>query len=317
MNSTHHAFSSHANSTNSSRPGLVLPKVSYSMAVTWVSLTMTMTFAGTVTIILLLTATIRYRSLRAGAGRLIAHLLCIDFFICGITTPGYMLIIFLDLVGIPYTINCTAWVTIRMLSINVQYWASMVLAVNRLVAIALPHHYKVWTRRSVMLAMMGMCWVIAIAINLPPLFGHAYSLGKYPPLMSCTMKPLDDMLFPIISSIGSHIPIATLSVVYIFIALYTIRLKNAVNSGKQMVRRIKVARMLFVSFAFYFICFLPMTVLPPFFPKIIFTMPVVMLWLIALQILGFSSSPFIFLLMNDEYRKSLRALFGGQSIHPR
>ncbi|XP_055340581.1 adenosine receptor A3-like [Paramacrobiotus metropolitanus] len=281
----------HMNATNSSRPGNVLAKVPYSTAVAWVSITMTMTMAATVTIILLLTATLRYHNLRAGAGRLIAHLLFIDFFICGFTTPGYMIIIFLDLVGIKYTINCTAWVTIRLISTHVQYLASMFLAINRLVAITMPHRYKWWTRRPVMFATMALSWFISISVNIPPLFGYAVALGKYPPLMSCTVKPLEDKVFIVTSSIGSHIPIATLCVIYIFIAVYTIRLKNSVHSGKQMLRRIKVARMLFVSFAFYFVCFLPMSVMPPFFPKIIFTMPAVMLWLIALQILGFSSSP--------------------------
>ncbi|XP_055336590.1 red-sensitive opsin-like [Paramacrobiotus metropolitanus] len=283
----------------------------------WFGFNISCASVSSILIILLLVVIFRTESLRHGSGLLIAHLLFVNFLICGFTQPTYLIGIFLKVNNPqePIHLNCTAFMYIHLSLFRTECFASLSMAINRFFAIVLPHYYHWMMKKSTVIAIIVMSWVCGFLIYSPTIFGIGQTYGKFPPFYSCGSRSNGDSVLPHLAVFGTYIPLGTLGFLYLVIALSILCNRDA-SRNQRMQKRITIAKMLCSSFVFYVCCFVPMTVGASFFPLVVFRRPEVLMWLVALQMLGYSGHPVVFLTLNKDYRKACRNLFGKAHIGP-
>ncbi|XP_055340578.1 adenosine receptor A3-like [Paramacrobiotus metropolitanus] len=271
---------------------------------------MTFSYIGGLLTVFLFVALLQRQSSKSRSGFLIEHLLLVDFVICAIIQPTYLVNAFLDATvpGRQTLFHCIVFTTIRFTTYYTQYWAQLTLAVNRLIAVSFPKMYKTWTKRHLLISAIVFCWLVGIACNIPPFFGFGYTISNhFPPLNTCSTKPASRGNMVVMSSVGIYVPMVLVGVIYIFIWIHS-KVMSRTSGRLALERRMKVAKMLFASFVFYLLLFLPMAIAPTFFPTIRYTRPEVLVWLNTLQALGFGSNSMIFLVLNDNYRKHFQLM---------
>ncbi|XP_055329950.1 QRFP-like peptide receptor [Paramacrobiotus metropolitanus] len=286
-----------------------LPKPPYPVLLTWLILGVTLAILSALLSGLLILVILRSPALRRGAGAIIAFSLTINAVLSGILQPVYFLQVFFVQTDRPLNLHCGVYMLLRLSFIYTEYWTSLVLALNRLVAIAVPHMYRRLIRPPVLVVAMGVSVTVPLLVNMPTLYNTIYLSGRFPPLMACTMKPLNDTLMIINATVGTYFPITSLGVIYVFIAGYVL-LRKVTDAGRRMARRVAVAKMLFISYLIYVVCFLPVTILATFYPFILFRSPQMMMWMVMIQLVGFAAAPVIYLVMNEEYRNCISVLCG-------
>lgn len=147
-------------------------------------------------------------------------------------------------------------------------------------------------------------WVIAYICNLFLFFGFGGSYRSTKPWGSCGIRPLpSSRVYPIVTAVCVTIPFclegAIYSVIFISDRVRTFRRHNQVHNqltvdtagAQRFMRRYKIAKMLFVAYVWYCVCFLPAPIASSLFPKMYSTDPVCQIFTRALLLCGYATTP--------------------------
>ena len=168
-------------------------------------------------------------------------------------------------------------------------WCDASLAVNRIIALYFPYHYKAWSSKWANLAMITGFWIISLSVSLPfplRLDGAKMFLN---PLGLCSVN-LGHGNFAIASpAIVTFIPyaITLLGVLLILLKSFLlVRMRRRAISGQpddsRMVqavqRRLNRAKMLLLTFLWAALCAAPTFTIVVNFPFLYATNPVSTMW---------------------------------------
>ncbi|XP_055340555.1 trace amine-associated receptor 7a-like [Paramacrobiotus metropolitanus] len=275
------------------------------------------------------------RKLRSGCGILIAHLLFINVTLCLVHMPilSISTYFYAPYVRLGKTF-CNYTILFYYSSLYTVDWAACLISVNRYVAIFLPHHYRKCAGRYGVISMIVTGWIIAFSCNLVLFYGVGGAYQSTKPWGACGITVSDAVTYPTVTVICVTLPVCLEGVVYLSI-FAVVGLRKLINRRRvsvadvnadvahqhQFKKRFRVARMLFCSYVWYSICFLPAPIASSLYPVQYASLPLLQLFLRVLLVLGYATIPLIYLIMNNDYRsglkivgKRLRRLLGQQSF---
>ncbi|OQV17425.1 hypothetical protein BV898_08528 [Hypsibius exemplaris] len=279
---------------------------------------------GSSLLLLLLVTSFRRRRLHSGSNILVMHLMLLDLIICGITYPLSITITYRGMRGTQVDINCHAFLYFHMSVIFTENWANLVLAINRLFAIALPFLYKKITTIPGLIFMIVLPWVMGLGVTLPVYFGIGGALIQTIfPLRACTPAPRPDGYGIAWITLGAYVPLASIGLTYLSLCGRWIIKKVQKRQISPMqneqaerqtaavkARQIRLAKMLIASYLWHCMCFLSPPILLPSFPWLLRRYPMlIQLWLLkTAPMWGYVASPFIFLALSSDYQTGVRDL---------
>ncbi|XP_055341323.1 rhodopsin-like [Paramacrobiotus metropolitanus] len=285
----------------------------------WFACVNLVSFVGTVSSVLLLYVILNNQSLRSGCGILIAHLLFQELITCSVHYMLFSLKVFLRRLDVLWLDDCQISPVFFVIVIHAGNWSSCFLACNRLVATVFPSAYEACMTTKMTVTMIVGSWIIGALCNIPPLFGYGLRFVASH-LGTCEIIRFPGMVFSLIAAMGAYIPITLLGIMHITIYM-RIRFRWLCDAGnhsaagcdsvvwkKRLRRRIMIARMLFASFIWYCLCFLPVPVLLAVRPDMYFGNDLVLLWSRFLLLCGYAANPLIFIAMNSQYCEAVVGL---------
>ncbi|OQV17401.1 hypothetical protein BV898_08504 [Hypsibius exemplaris] len=104
----------------------------------WFVFSIICSLIGSRLLILLLITSCHVKRLRSGSD----ILLLIKLIICGVTFSVILVTIYVGLSGNHLRVSCRAFMLFFMIMLHREYWASLALPINRIFALALPHHHR-------------------------------------------------------------------------------------------------------------------------------------------------------------------------------
>ena len=281
------------------------PVSDFSMNI-WFATSVSISVFGSLMLILTLASSVRNTKLYQGSKVLIVHLLLLQLSMCGIIFPLLHANQFSRFLGTNFTLYCPLFYVMEIGIIHTENWASLLLCVNRYVAIALPHHYEKIIKKRALYAMVIIPWLIGIGNSFPLLFGYALTFIKFPN-GSCEIAMKDDIFGAVIwAGIGAYTPLTLIGVIYIvlFVRLAVCRgtvVEKADNkdiSGKsdrlkkRRERKLVLAKILMTSYFWHCVCFIPAPVVFTLFPELVAKFAMLPNWLIGTLIpCGYAASP--------------------------
>ncbi|OQV17314.1 hypothetical protein BV898_08563 [Hypsibius exemplaris] len=292
---------------------------------TWFALSIAVSLFGCFMLAALL-AHICYGKL-TGSTVLIAHLMALQLLHCAVFFPILFVDSFAALTGSSLHLNCPLLLLMHISAAQAEHWASLVLAVNRYVAIALPHHYRKVVSTPVLTVMIIAPWVIGIGDTLPLYFGYGGILGEKPVFGYCAIKVAGRIYGRALwQTIGTYIPTVLMGIIYVtlFVRLaidghVCFRRKSDAEEKSMLERRLEkrvtMAEMLVVAYVWYCLCFLPGPIILTAYPQLQRQYVMLAHWTSGfLTLCGYAASPVIFLFLSSDYRKGVRHLFTKPSV---
>lgn len=205
--------------------------------------------------------------------------------------------------------NFCDWTVYYHFVIHSFVWHECLLAVNRLVAVVFPHRYnKLLATRSAVAATLVTGYLIAFCINAYPL-GAATAATKRVhmyvptfPFESCLYNVQHAGIFPIVHAVlGVYLPMSVIGLYYgtLFLAVAVKRrlnqsgrrawMRGTARSDALLRKRTRLARMLFVSFLWNAMTYLPQPLLTAFLPDVYSRWPTSFFyvrWILQLGVAG-------------------------------
>ncbi|OQV17383.1 hypothetical protein BV898_08488 [Hypsibius exemplaris] len=178
---------------------------------------------------------------------------------------------------------CNAIQVIYMTGAGVINWAEVALAANRCIALFLPHSYKVFTTKAINFLVIILAWVISLASCLPLSFGVG-GVFRLLPLGQCMYMP-EGRLGDFMAALFSFVPYSFAGVGALMILCRSYDMSKvrveAVKGAREkaQLRRLKMAKILLLTFLLSAVCPTPWGVLANNFPMTFLTNPVSVLWL--------------------------------------
>ena len=305
MNGTN--FQAFANNTAS------IPAQKYSVGLQiWVSVMLTFGFCGGALSYILAATILCQRSLRSGSGILIAHTLLTEGTLLFVSFPLLTVQTFIARHNPPSVTTCHVVAWIYYVILQATHWTEMLIAVNRFVAVILPHHYRAMTGKRATISMIVACWTICIVNMTLPLFNVAAQIDSNNFWKSCTMRGLkgQGQVFLFLVSFNAYIPIGVEGTLYLvmFCVIFSRRaagkshsrvdtgtpqmLASKVAEVQRLERRLRLAKMLFVGFIVPAICSLLTPIMAAAWPPYV-TYPLLHLTLRAVLVVGYAIHPVI------------------------
>ncbi|OQV17397.1 hypothetical protein BV898_08501 [Hypsibius exemplaris] len=277
-------------------------------ATAWFVFSITCCIIGTGLLMLLLLTSFHVKRLHSGSNVLVVHIMLIELIICGIGFPMTLITTYRSLTGFHVQINCNISELFFVTTINTEFWASLSLAINRFVALALPHSYQRIISKAVLTVMIFVPWVLGLSLNLPLYFGIG---GRFflqtVPFETCTTDLVPSGYGNAWVALAIFLPIGLIGLIYVVLGMGWIARKfwrrNALvapiapasRRGNIAVnaRRALLVRMLVVTYLWHCLCFLPPPILLSSFPWLVVRYPtLVVLWLLKTVLLcGYIVSP--------------------------
>ncbi|XP_055337343.1 beta-1 adrenergic receptor-like [Paramacrobiotus metropolitanus] len=287
----------------------------------WFSTTMTICLFGTVSIILLITVIISKKALRNGAGMLIFYLLCLELFQCSFMTPLKTITSFVIHQGIALPlIHCPTLQFFYIVTLQTRHWTELFLAVNRFVATIFPYQYKAWTGHRVIYSMIVLSVLIPALCNLPFYATDNPLFAKVPPVGNCGIRQSATQYYQIASVIGTYIPLLLMGIIYVtlFVTI-SCRQKclkkrrsechvDSLTAQRRVKRRLAVAKILFMAYLWYLVCFLPIPLIGTFKRTLYSKYSYIVLWLVTGVVCGTVATPIFCSAMDSDYRNGIRKL---------
>ncbi|OQV17315.1 hypothetical protein BV898_08564 [Hypsibius exemplaris] len=296
--------------------------------VTWFSLSIATSVGGSVMLILLLASSVYHKKLAGGSTVLIAHLMLIQLLHCAVLLPILTVNSFTALTHRKdvLQLDCSVLSLIHITAIQADNWASLFLAINRYVAIVVPHFYRKLVTRNAILASLLLPWLIGVAVTLPVYFGFGGIFLWSAPCAFCAIfisgatSLYGAVFWP---TLGTYVPIILMGMIYL--ALFG-RLAAANSARRRSIdktvlkggaavllrkqeRQIVIAKMLVAGYVWYSLCILPGPIILTVFPVLHSTHPMLANWINGFVTLcAFAASPFIFLALSSDYRSNIRRL---------
>ncbi|XP_055340554.1 octopamine receptor beta-2R-like [Paramacrobiotus metropolitanus] len=288
----------------------------------WFWVMLSLCIVGTILNLLMIYIILSSAKLRVGSGILIVHLLAVLTSLCAV----HMLLLSVSTYFYaPYqTLSSnfcvySTWLYYACLdSVN---WSSLLIGINRFVAIFFPTKYPLMIRNNVIATMIILSWMICFACCSQILAGHGGWYGSTKPWGTCGMvNPNSD--FAIITAFAVTIPLTILGILYLAIFI-GVAVKNYFDrkkildgehtktkdgkgqAHKLFERRYHSAKVLFVSYLWYIACLLPAPIALSVYPASYSRIPLLSPIMRAVLLCGYATIPLIFLMMNMEYRRRL------------
>lgn len=298
--------SAHANSPNSSfQPDIILALP----LVLWIMTSVLILTAGPVLYVLLISAFILQRNLRKGAGILIMNLIFIELMHSFLHFPFFIATVFLGMKGDYIQLHlCVHFTYLYLASIGAWNWCSCGLAVNRMIAVFKPYHYKAFATKSISLSIVATSWFICIVTTLPVYlvvvksanYNRIVNKCNYTNFSSATIQemPMAMGVFQLYLPLAciETLSLANLCELCMQRMRATRRVRstaadNAVFPRGMFDRRCRLTRMVIAMTFFYFLCLLPMPIAVRNFPDWYSSTPLAQIWLRTLAFSGTMCNP--------------------------
>ncbi|OQV22585.1 hypothetical protein BV898_03410 [Hypsibius exemplaris] len=174
--------------------------------IAWGTVTLSLSFLGAVNNLLVLLVTWPGAGSKFGLNLLIFHFVAVNLFMCLMGIPISVILILLKRDGyfIPPNI-CNFFQAVYGLGATLVNWSDSMLAVNRCLALFVPHHYLSLTKQSANLAVLVFMWAIGLAGMLPMSFGVGGQL-RLSDLGQCGTFPAAGRLGMFLMSLVSYFP---------------------------------------------------------------------------------------------------------------
>ncbi|OQV12346.1 hypothetical protein BV898_13374 [Hypsibius exemplaris] len=291
----------------------------------WFSFTISVCVMGSCLLVLMLVSSLCNTRLYRGSKVLIMHLLVIQLCLCGVTFPLLNLNSLATLTAHygGFRMQCSLFYLANVATIHAENWAALLLAVNRFVALALPHLYSDFVSRKSLCLMIFTPWLIGISNSIPIYFGHGVDISRTPS-GTCNIRTNGDLYGAVIwPAVGAYTPIALMGIIYfaLFLRLVLARcicIKDHMHTAgscecermkRKRMRQVDLAKILVVSYVWHCMCFLPAPILLTLFPQLYAQFVMLPEWTIGtLMPCGYAASPVIFLSLSSDYRIGLRYL---------
>lgn len=264
------------------------------------------------------------KKLRSGSGFLIAHLLFVDGTLCLVHE---LILTISTYYFAPYApLNdtfCRYTVFAFYTTINAANWTSLLIGVNRYIAIFYPHKYYLWSRKSVIISMMLTAWTVGIGCNLLGVFEIAAYFTPTRPWGTCGVIFIRKDLYQGFSTVGFTGPLLIVGGIYLY-TMITVRCSSLngqvmdqkvaaeCNLRANMVfrRRYRSAVMLFVSHIWYFVCLMPAPLASTLYPAEYTSNALLSLVLRVLMLFGYATIPVSEAALSEDYgRNCINVLF--------
>lgn len=276
----------------------------------------------------LIAAILSSKKLRSGCGVLIVHMLGINFVLCSIIMP---MLAYTTFHGDTYQYVsqefCRYQVSFYLLFNWAVIWASLMISINRFVAIFFPHNYSKWTSKTVMIWMILMIWIPPVVCALNLFFGIGAKLVVNKTWGACGTVPVPGFVFLIITFFPMAVPVAIQVAIYmvIFVVVRTRSLfqrpqirpqavpcpdhqaADALTSRKVTLfqRRYRSAKMLFISTVLYSVALIPAPIAALLYPVQHNSQPLLQLFFRMLTLLANAAIPVSHSWVRGRYRDRL------------
>ncbi|XP_055337371.1 rhodopsin-like [Paramacrobiotus metropolitanus] len=263
--------------------------------------------------------------LNTGSGALIAHLLFIESMLCSVWNPIICISMYTAHIKPLSHTFCQYALFGYYIFLHCANWSTLLLAINRFVAIMFPHQYSKVSSKPALLFSMSFGWMVAIGFNLPGFLGVSGDYVPIPPWGGCGTKVTAQFAWfnALLTGVLTSIPVSGVGLAYIVmfvkIGVVWCRNRNAVVTKQKddssagarhdrsvlQKRRFDSAKMLFISYLWYSLCYLPAPIASSVYPQAYASMPALQLALRGVLLMGYAFNPVIYIAMNSEYRKRL------------
>ena len=189
--------------------------------------------------------------------------------------------------------SCPSLLLVHSTAIFAENWTLFIVAVNRFIAVELPHRYRESLRKSVLSCQLLLPWLIALSVVVPARLGIGGEAWISPNTGVCYQKSNGSVYLLVEFAVGLYTPIAATGAVY-FVLFFRLAVRrnriaghvaprsqngtrllrprvtstassggrqNAVISARLKLgtrtKQIATARMLLCSFVWYCFCFIP------------------------------------------------------------
>ena len=247
---------------------------------------------GSLLLLILIKLVLSTEKFRRGAGGVfIAHLLIVHLIVCSVEGPVALVSVYKSFKGTnDFGINCKWLMFFRLVTFHADIWASFFLALNRATAVVFPLYYRRHCAAIYVSAVVVFSsWVIAIACNIPALFGAGQIFGYFPPWFTCNARPTNNTIATLTNTVAWYLPMASGCGVYGATAVF-VYFNRKVRMTKNDVRTLRATAMLSATFVWQAVCFIPIVVAATKYPWVL-AVPDVFLWLLAVQMIGYSGNP--------------------------
>ncbi|XP_055331160.1 melatonin receptor type 1B-like, partial [Paramacrobiotus metropolitanus] len=156
----------------------------------WGAVYLFLCFKGAVGNLLIVCLTLANRKLRTGCGLLIAHCLLTYTILCGFSFPIVGTSVYRKLVY-DWQMDpkhCKLFQWIQMGARFASHWFDLYIAINRIVALIFPHHYRRFSRKTVQGFVVAFIWIGAFGTSLLGWFDWALTFVMIP-LGTCACIP--------------------------------------------------------------------------------------------------------------------------------
>ena len=287
----------------------------------WFFFTMAVSFGGSILLILLLASSFKQTHPITGSRLLLVQLLSLELFLIGVSFPIQTMIAYNRLMEQPVYLDCSVFLLVHSSVIFTENWNIFVMALNRFIAIELPHYYRRTVSRWVGFSTLLTPWMIGVSFILPAYFGIGGEFLFLPTSGACYQKANGNAYILVEFAMGFYVPIALTGLLYsiIFFRLSFLRVRaprttvqppriaielagrsgvlhvhpeepELLNAGRA--KRIAKAKMLLASFVWYCLCFVPGPIITASYQQLFRADPMLQLWLVkSLLICGYAGCP--------------------------
>ena len=264
-----------ATGSNQSSSDIIFFKLYYAHFITHSVIGTLLCLFSFISNLICLIAICTYPRLRRRGCILVANLVIINILLSTTVYPVNIITPFYrhDVLPESFCYNFTRY---YYLTLHWFIWQECLLSINRFIAIVVPRFYAtvINTKRLIATIIVGY---------LIPFFINAYGLSRNlyvqsPPFGTCRYKPEFGKVYPLIhATLGVYLPVCAIGISYltIFISFYSKKRRatgpHVLPSDTRSVReakRMRLAKMLFVSFLWNSLAYLPQPVVSALFPQL-------------------------------------------------
>ncbi|XP_055353625.1 uncharacterized protein LOC129599426 [Paramacrobiotus metropolitanus] len=271
----------------------------------WYSVSSAVSGIGVLAALLLICAILRQQHLREGAHLLVIGLLSLET-VLALSSFLFTTTVFIAQLQHYVAVPCVLVQFSRHLLFTIIHWISVALAINRFVAILLPHRYSHISSRRATASLVTVCCIIAGVATFPFVKGILGYYAFSTVVGACVLIQYPHPVVPFLLSLSAIVPFCLQGALYLCVIANILRswqthvLETAARS-----RQRTIAVMLMGSFVWYVACYSPLPIVITYFPSVWRSQPLLFFWLNSLMHLGSVGTPAIYILLSGEYRRAV------------
>ncbi|GAU92583.1 hypothetical protein RvY_04645-2 [Ramazzottius varieornatus] len=219
-----------------------------------------------------------YPRLRHRGNILVGHLVLLNVVLC--STVYSLSSVSLLLRGLRWLYlppNFCNWVEYYYFCIHCLVWHECFLAMNRFIAVMLPHHYnRIASKRAILLTIF-LGYLVPFTLNVYASSTTVPTFSANPPFGGCLFNLHSNTIFQVIHGVlGVYIPMVVIGVAYSIVCIRVLVTKLYLKQKLtgSMKRRVIMAQMLFAAFLWFCLTYLPQPILTTFFKSIYLRYPI-------------------------------------------